>query len=251
MWAPKTSTPKGTRLAVVPLEDRAVPAFLTPISSAGGGRAVAAADLNHDGQADIAVIGDKNAVAIRLSNDDGTFRSGDTLTGAQGYYLNRFQITDVNADGHPDVVVDGLSKHYTTVVTNLGWTTEYWYTAYHSVWPGKGDGTFGRKLTSSGPVVFYSRVYRDSVATPQLFADVDRDGITDFMHVVPPAGAIEVHLNNAAGTPVPPLTFPAGSIPGALAVGDFNGDGWTDVVVVNDPSSSSPTLSVLLNDGIW
>ena len=86
-----------------------MPAFLPPISSLGDGRAVAAGDLNHDGRADIAVVGDKNAAAIGLSNGDGTFRSGVTLTGAQGYYLNRFRIGDVNADGHPDVVVDGLS----------------------------------------------------------------------------------------------------------------------------------------------
>ena len=32
---------------------------------------------------------------------------------------------------------------------------------------------------------------------------------------------------------------------------DFNGDGWTDIVVVNSLSSSNSKVSVLLNDGNW
>ena len=48
-----------------------------------------------------------------------------------------------------------------------------------------------------------------------------------------------------------PQTYDAGPNPGPIAVGDVNGDGWTDMIVVNSNSSSMPTLTVLFNDGNW
>ena len=44
-----------------------------------------------------------------------------------------------------------------------------------------------------------------------------------------------------------PLTFPVGSNPDAVAVGDFNGDGIPDLVVANQTSLG--TLRVLLGNG--
>ena len=248
----KIDSVRRFRPAFERLEEREVPAFLNPISSSGGGRAVATGDLNHDGRADIAVIGDNNSVAVSLSNGDGTFRRADTLSGSgvRGYYLNGFRMADVNADGHLDVVVDGLSKQYKTVSENLGWTTAYWYTAYSNVWLGTGDGTLGQRSTTSDAVKLYSRVIGDSIAS-YVLSDVNRDGLLDFVGVEPTDGAIVVLVRNADGTYQSRLTFAAGSLPGTLAVGDFDGDGWTDIVVGNNLSSSSPSLSVLLNDRVW
>ena len=77
---------RPVRLAVEACEPREVPAFLTPISSPGGGSAVAAGDVNHDGRADIAVVSN-NSVAVSLSNGDGTFQFARKLSGAKGYLL--------------------------------------------------------------------------------------------------------------------------------------------------------------------
>jgi hypothetical protein len=49
-----------------------------------------------------------------------------------------------------------------------------------------------------------------------------------------------------------PLSFvTGGSSGGSIAAGDFNGDGWTDLVVVNGLSSSKTSLTLLLNDQLW
>jgi hypothetical protein len=64
-------------------------------------------------------------------------------------------------------------------------------------------------------------------------------------------GMISVTVRNADGTYQNRVTYPAGPSPGAIAAGDFNGDGWTDIVVVNSLSSGKSTFAVLLNDGNW
>src|SRR5262245_40106720 len=86
--------PVSARLTVEALEDRCVPAFLAPVTSAGEGVSLAVADFNHDGRADVAAIGGKivssspdpfgpqgtfdvvvisGKVSVSLSNGDGTF----------------------------------------------------------------------------------------------------------------------------------------------------------------------------------
>src|SRR5262249_50912947 len=58
--------------------------------------------------------------------------------------------------------------------------------------------------------------------------------------------ALEVLEDRALPSFIAPRLFPVGTSPAALAVGDFNGDGTTDVVTAN---TGSNTLSVLLGKG--
>src|SRR5260370_41803015 len=60
------------------------------------------------------------------------------------------------------------------------------------------------------------------------------------------AGTVSVLLGNGDGSLQAPRIFAAGSYPFSVAVGDFNGDGWLDLVVVN---SGSTDVSVLLGNG--
>jgi hypothetical protein len=48
------------------------------------------------------------------------------------------------------------------------------------------------------------------------------------------------------GDPAGPRYYAAGPSPASIAAG--GGDGWTDLVVVNNLGSGKSTLSVLLND---
>src|SRR5262249_23992736 len=128
------------------------------IAVGGAPTFVVAADFDHDGQADLAVSTvDSSAylrgtLSILLGNGDGTFRSGQRLTGV-GRNLTSMAVHDFNADGITDLAVTG----YTTDTV--------------SILLGKGDGTFT-----------LDRNYQVG-GQPQSIAvgDFDGDGIPDIV----------------------------------------------------------------------
>ncbi|HKB04476.1 MAG TPA: VCBS repeat-containing protein [Gemmataceae bacterium] len=236
------------RLGVERLDDRAVPAFLAPISSTGGGSAVAAGDVNHDTRDDIAVITTNKVISVSLSNGDGTFRLADKVSGAKGYYRTGFHLIDMNHDGNLDIVLSQASQKYRKACCSL-FGPIYEQTIFSNVWLGRGDGTFGRVSTTTRVVTLSAPLNHDYILTG-TFADVNRDDKPDEIWLGAP-GILNVRLSNGDGTYQLPRTFDAGPAPETLAVGDFDGDGWVDVIVVNAQPSSAPTLSVLINDRTW
>jgi hypothetical protein len=62
-------------------------------------------------------------------------------------------------------------------------------------------------------------------------------------------GVVHVLFGKGDGTlQTRPISYVAGALPWALAVGDFNGDGRADLAVANLLSNDG---SILLNDGSW
>jgi hypothetical protein len=249
---------------VEPLEEREVPAFLSPFTSPGGSVRLAVGDFNDDGRDDVAaikgtlvssgaitdVIRVGAGATISLSRVDGSFEKSTSLSGVKGYYLTGSTVSDRNGDGQLDVTIYAFDRrHDPTGVSEPFFRA----TAYENVWIGRGDGSFARvsitthlhqqtPFNSWPPFAFKQQ----SAAT-----DFNHDGIIDSAVVDGSTSAVSVSLRNADGSYQPPRTFAAGPSPGAITVGDFDGDGWDDIVVVNNLSSNSPTLSVLLNDGNW
>ena len=123
---------------------------------------------------------------------------------------------------------------------------------YSATWMGKGDGTFGRATMKTGAKVTVFGGWPPT-ASVSAVADINGDGILDSAGLAVPSGtqAVQVQFGNADGTMQVPQFYDAGPNPGLVVVGDVNGDGRPDLIVVNSKSSSTPTLAVLFNDGNW
>ncbi len=149
-------------------------------------------------------------------------------------------IADLNEDGKPDLVVlnvcGPLSCDYGMVGVLLS----------------NGDGTFQ-------PAVGYSSgAGAGAGANSMAVADVNGDGKPDILvasncsGTATLCGSVGVLLGNGDGTFQPAVTYNSGGLYAySVAVGDVNGDGKPDLVVVNETSSSTSdaTVAVLLGNG--
>src|SRR5262245_27934533 len=180
---PARRTPDRVRLGIEALEDRAVPAFLAPVASLGGGISVAVGDVNHDGRGDVALIDSSSNVSVRLGNGDGTFGAANKVGAAKGYYLylGGFELVDQNGDGNLDIVVTKADQHYRpSFSTTTGWI--YFQNLYATMWLGKGDGTFGHGATTKSTAGFYAPYTSDFIPT-LVSVDVNRDGRIDYVQM--------------------------------------------------------------------
>jgi hypothetical protein len=202
--------------------------FQTAMSyGSGGGDAssIAVADLNGDGKPDVVVTtclpaqcGKGGEVSVLLGNGDGTLQTAISYSSGGGFALS-VTVADVNGDGKPDLLVANL------VANTVG------------VLLGNGDGTFK-------PAVLFSSDPGSpaSVAMAVGVADVDGDGNPDLLVVNQSVGgdgnnggAVAVLIGNGDGTFQAAVNYGSGAYQArAVAVGDVNGDGRPDLLVVNE-----------------
>ncbi|HKI31683.1 MAG TPA: VCBS repeat-containing protein [Gemmataceae bacterium] len=189
--------------------------------------AVAVADLDGDGRADLVVTdvgSDSNpgsTVTVLPGNGDGTFQARQDFATGRG--PTAVAVADINGDGRPDLVTADAGSY-----TSPGTTV--------SVLLGNGDGTLqaARDVpTGQGPI---------AVAA----ADLNGDGRPDLVVANYADNTVGVLLGDGDGTFQKEKTYRVGAGPIAVAVADVNGDGRLDIVVVN---KNDDTLSVLLGNG--
>ncbi len=235
---------------------RITPAFavVTTTLATDVGGIVAVADLNGDGYNDIVATGIKApgngtpGIGVFIANPDGTFQAPVVyaVTGA-----TQVTVDDVNADGHPDILVASLpdfnatSQLLTILVGNgaggftIGPSSATGAISTASIVTGDFRGT-GRKDAIVGNVLMKSNGDGSFVAVAQALpfgafgalatGDFNGDGKLDVV-ALPPNGPVAVYLGNGAGG------FGAGSSYAALVGGehlivtDIDGDGRQDIVV--------------------
>lgn len=79
-------------------------------------------------------------------------------------------------------------------------------------------------------------------------ADVNHDGALDIIAANPNSGTVSVLLGDGKGHFHPAVSspFPAGHLPSDIGIGDFNGDGYPDLLI---PNHQTPYVTLLLGDG--
>ena len=178
---------------------------------------IAVGDFNGDGKPDL-VVAVLSGVVVLLGNGNGIF--GNQRTYAAGANPYCVVVGDFNGDGKADLAVANLDGNNISVLL------------------GNGDGSF------QGPVNYPVDTNPECIVLGDFNGDGQLDLATaNFGSSGGSGGDVSVLLGNGNGTFGTAVNYSAGINPFFAAVGDFNGDGRTDLAVVD---INSGVASVLL-----
>jgi len=191
--------------------------------------AIAVADVNADGLADLIVANQgSNNISVLLGNRGGGFSpaSGSPFPAgvpdAYGYLPDAVAVGDFNGDGKLDLAIANLANRM--------------------VWLLFGDGTGGFKPP---PYPYYAGSGPDAMVA----ADFNGDGNTDLAVANGGDGTIQVLPGNGAGGfGLPNRDMFGLGIP-AIVAGDFNGDGYADLAL-SDPTGGQVWILLGGSDGV-
>ncbi len=184
--------------------------------------AVAVGDFNHDGNLDVAWIGN-GTLYVSLGNGKGGFQA--PISSGSAYGMTQIVTGDFNGDGKLDLAGIGLGS----LVVLLG----------------NGAGSFTVSFDAS---VFIGGI--EGLAT----ADFNQDGHLDIYVGGWESGPMyfQIYTGKGDGTFTPGATYQTGSypaygfFPAVPAIGDFNGDGYLDLAVTGNWIQGTPGVAIYL-----
>lgn len=224
-------------------------------------RVSTAADFNEDGFTDVAFV---KYYSIELGFNDGT----GTLTSASTYALpsTKYQLdtADLDNDGDFDVIVSGdgptiffpnsgtgrlsspieiaglnFSQSLKAIDLDSDGDTDLFGIFSNS----DGDAEY-RVVENLGGAEFSAPSAVSTIGFGYgALADMDGDGLPDIIGGVYPSSNLGIMRNLGNGSFAPAVEYPVAGGLGAVATGDFNGDGQEDVAL------ASEGVRVLLNQG--
>jgi hypothetical protein len=192
----------------------------TSISLTANPGSVALADLDGDGNIDIAADDlSPSQLHVALGRGDGTFMASSVV--AMPTSPAGLAAVDMNGDGHRDLVVAAAGSINLHVVLNTG------------------TGTFRPSMTT--PVGLWPLMV--------CVADLNGDARPDVVIPDRRAMGLSVLLGNGDGTFRPMTTVALGSTPAWTDAGDLDNDGAIDLIVVH--ASAEPLLLRGNGDGTF
>jgi hypothetical protein len=211
------------------------PSTLNFVGAATAGHdpvAIVTGDFNHDGKTDVGAVNQsENNFSIYLNGHDTGPGGFISLKGSfgTGNGPDSVAVGEFNGDRNPDFVV------------------------------GSQDGRLAIILGRSDGSILSDQIIQVSGSIAGVTVDdFNGDGKLDIATANNDAtSSVSVLLGNGNGTFQAPIQLASvGLNPTAIAAGDFNGDGRTDLVVAFAGSPSVPAtlngnIGILINDGVW
>ncbi len=203
----------GTRLQVwLQAADGTLVPHAAPAFDYAGGGDLDVGDVNGDGRPDLVASSGSGAlncaIGIVLQNADGSFAPAACRAAVPADNVRAVAVGDVNGDGRDDIVV---------------------------TYGGNGAGKLGvMRQQADGSLGALATLDSWEIPSQVEIVDVNADGRRDVVVAHNGWMAITVHLQQPDGTLGAEIRYPGpyGNFnPGAMALGDVNGDGRIDVVV--------------------
>ena len=232
-----------------------------------GAQDIATGDFNEDGKLDAVVqsgsTGGAGSIMVLLGNGAGGFTIGQQLSGGNGHVV----AGDITNDGNADILFayengaqtlklyKGKGDGTFQAVVNL----EKWWDAMEmELHDMDGDGDLDVVGVSALLWVMFNQgggAFSDQHTTWETLldmtvADFDGDGTLDVAGSTGSTGTIEIAIGNGDGTftmgeTLDEIAFASG----AIASGDFTGDGKVDLVTANEYAGESRITMLIKGNG--